>query len=513
MNGSRTIRRHGPIGLVALILAILTTAVLAGPVSADPNNNNTKKLLDAVTVAGVMSHEQALQGIATANGGTRASGTSGYDASAQYVFGQLAAAGYSPVFQEFEFPFFQELSRAVLQQVTPSAATYATGTFTYSGSGDVTAAATFVDVRIPPGSTANSSTSGCEAADFSGFPAGNIAVLQRGTCTFLVKATNAEAAGAAAVVIFNEGQPGRTGVVAGTLGDPGITIPVVGASFAVGAELYGLRNSGLTLRVKTSTISEIRTTVNVIAETERGRNDNAVVVGAHLDSVLAGPGIQDNGSGSSTILEVAIQMAKVKPRNTVRFIWFGAEELGLLGSEYYVSQLSAAEIEDIAVMLNFDMVGSPNFVRFVYDGDNSAFPVGPGAAAGPPGSAYVESLFRSYFSSVGLASEPTAFSGRSDYGPFIEVGIPAGGLFTGAEGIKTPQQAAIYGGTAGVAYDPCYHQACDTLANVNTTAIDQMSDAAAYAILTFAQNTQGVNGERGKGNFTPSKVEQELAAA
>ncbi|MCA1691854.1 MAG: M28 family peptidase, partial [Actinobacteria bacterium] len=165
--------------------------------------------------------------------------------------------------------------------------------------------------------------------------------------------------------------------------------------------------------------------------------------------------------------------------------------------------------EDIAVMLNFDMVGSPNFVRFVYDGDNSAFPVGTNVAAGPPGSGYVEKLFVEYFASRGLASEPTPFSGRSDYGPFIEAGIPAGGLFTGAEEIKTPAQAAIYGGTAGVPYDICYHEPCDTLANVNVTAIDQMSDAAAYAILVLAQNTEGVNGVKGKGNFKPKKLPTE----
>ena len=498
-----TVLISGAVALLMLLPAAIGTAA-----SAAPNNNNSKKLLDAVTVEGVMRHERALQDIATANGDTRASGTPGYDASAQYVFDQLAAAGYAPAFQEFEFPFFRLLAPAVLQQVAPNAASYATSTFTFSGSGDVTAPARFVDVQIPPPATPGS-TSGCEASDFTGFPLGNIAVVQRGTCNFVIKAQNAQAAGAVAVVIFNEGQPGRTAVVQGTLGGPGVTIPVVGASFATGEELYALRNSGLVLRVSTSTESDVRTTVNVIAETPGGRDDNVVVVGAHLDSVIAGPGINDNGSGSSAILEVAIQMAKVKPRNTVRFIWFGAEELGLLGSEYYVSQLSEEEIDDIAVMLNFDMVGSPNFVRFVYDGDNSAFPVGPGAAAGPAGSGYVEALFSDYFASRGLASEPTAFSGRSDYGPFIEVGIPAGGLFTGAEGIKTPAQAAVYGGTAGVAYDPCYHLACDTLANVNTTAVDQMSDAVAYAVLAFAQNTEGVNGERGKGNFAPSKLQRD----
>lgn len=489
----------------------VATALVAGvwspTASAAPNNNNAKKLLDAVTPAGVMQHEQAFQGIADANGGTRASGTPGYEASVDYVVGQLSAAGYAPELQEFDFPFFEELAPAVLEQVAPGSASYETGSFTFSGSGDVTAPATLVDVQLPPAPTP-SSTSGCEASDFAGFPAGNVAVIQRGTCTFAVKATNAEAAGASAVVIFNEGQPGRTDLIVGTLGSPVVAIPVVGASFATGDEFNA--TPGLVLHVAASTVSENRTTWNVIAETDGGRDDNVVVVGAHLDSVVEGPGINDNGSGSSTILEVARQMAKVKPRNTVRFIWFGAEELGLLGSTYYVGQLDAAQVAAIALNLNFDMVGSPNFVRFVYDGDNSAFPVGPSAAEGPPGSGYIEKVFLDYFSSRGLATEPTAFDGRSDYGPFIEVGIPAGGLFTGAEEIKTPEQAAVYGGTAGVAYDPCYHAPCDTLANVNTTAIDQMSDAVAFAVITFAQNTEGVNGVKGKGNFKPKKLDPAL---
>ncbi len=212
--------------------------------------------------------------------------------------------------------------------MAPNSVSYDTSTFTFSGSGDVTAAATMVDVQIPPASTP-SSTSGCEPEDFDGFPFGNIAVIQRGTCFFGDKALNAQEAGASAVVIFNEGQPGRTDVVLGTLGGPVVTIPVVGASFATGEELNA--TPGLELRVATNTISENRITWNVIAETDSGRDDNTVVVGAHLDSVVAGPGINDNGSGSSTILEVARQMAKVKPRNTVRFMWFGAEEARTAG--------------------------------------------------------------------------------------------------------------------------------------------------------------------------------------
>ncbi len=224
----------------------------------------------------------------------------------------------------------------------------------------------------------------------------------------------------------------------------------------------------------------------MIAETRHGDPDNVIVVGAHLDSVGVGPGINDNGSGSAGILEIAEQLRKVKPRNKIRFIWFGAEESGLLGSEAYVDSLPQSERDKIAAMLNFDMIGSPNFVRFVYDGDLSDSEPPEGGA--PPGSAEIEELFLDYFESQRLATEPTAFDGRSDYGPFIFAGIPAGGLFTGAEEIKTEEQARIYGGTAGEQYDPCYHLGCDDLGNLSRRALDQMSDAAAHATITLAQD-------------------------
>jgi Zn-dependent M28 family amino/carboxypeptidase len=190
-------------------------------------------------------------------------------------------------------------------------------------------------------------------------------------------------------------------------------------------------------------------------------------------------------------------MAKVKPRNTVRFAWWSAEESGLIGSARYLQDLPANERDKIALYLNFDMVGSPNFARFVYDGDNST---GTGTA-GPAGSESIEKLYVDYFNSVGLPSEPTPFNGRSDYGPFIAIGIPSGGLFTGAEGIKTAAQAATYGGTAGQAYDPCYHAGCDTYANNSDTAIDQMSDAIAHSVITYGQNSEAINGVKGKGNL------------
>ena len=354
----------------------------------------------------------------------------------------------------------------------------------YSGSAPegVTGTLVAVDLVLPP-DPEPSSTSGCEASDFDGFPEGGIALIQRGTCFFIDKATNAQAAGAAGVIIFNEGQEGRTELLTGTLGDPVINIPVVGTTFALGNTLAAALEAGeVTVRLRTETESELRLAENVLADTRAGRANRAVVVGAHLDSVLEGPGINDNGSGTAAILEIAKQLANIPVRNKVRFAFWGAEENNLLGSEYYVSQLTPAELARIDVNLNFDMLGSPNFVRFVYDGDGSDTP-----DAGPPGSDLVEQVFLQYFGFLGLPTAPTAFDGRSDYGPFIAVGIPAGGLFSGAEGIKTVEEAQLFGGTADAAYDPCYHQPCDTVANVSRRGLDQLADGAAHAVLTFAQ--------------------------
>ena len=486
-------RRGG--AAVTAVVGLLLGAV-TGTAAGAAVPTATAALRQAVTAEGISEHLQAFQTIAEANDGNRAAGTSGYDDSVTYVVERLTAAGYDPVIQAFPFAFYQKLAPGTLARVSPDPEVYAEGTdfetMDYSGSGDVTAPIQAVDVVIPPGAAANTSTSGCETSDFAGFQTGNIALIQRGTCTFETKVDNAEAAGASAVIIFNEGQAGRTGSIIGTLGNPQ-QIPAVFSTFALGEELYTLAQTGeVIVRVTTSTVSETRTGYNVLADTEGGREDRTVVVGAHLDSVAEGPGINDNGTGSGTVLEIAEQFAAlgIDPVNQVRFAFWGAEESGLLGSEYYVSQLSAQERKDIAVNLNFDMVGSTNYVRFVYDGDGNAT-----GTRGPAGSHGVERLFVEYFQSQGLPTEPTAFDGRSDYGPFIAAGIPAGGLFTGAEGIKTAEQQAIYGGTAGQPYDPCYHAECDTWPdNVNLVVLEQMADAAAHATLTYAMTTSAVSG-------------------
>jgi Zn-dependent M28 family amino/carboxypeptidase len=495
--GRISMKLHDVSLVVVGAFALLASASAASADSA----TNSSALRDAVTLENIRAHQQALQAIANANGGTRVASSAGHDQSADYVANLLQNAGYNVTLQEFKFPLFQETATPVFERLNPPVS-YQSGTdfFTmeYSGSGDVTAAIQPTnDIVIPPGAKESTSNSGCEPGDFPASTAGGIALVQRGTCTFFDKARNAEAAGAVGVIIFNEGQPGRTETLNGTLGEPSIGIPVVGTSFDIGSELYAASQSGsVEVHLVVQATTEIRTTRNVIAETTTGRSDRIVVVGAHLDSVAEGPGINDNGSGSAAILEIAIQMAEIgiQPYNKVRFAFWSAEEAGLLGSEYYVGQLTSQQAKNIALNLNFDMLGSPNFVRFVYDGDGSAT-----GTAGPNGSKNIEKVFLDYFATAAddvapLATEPTAFDGRSDYGPFIAVGIPAGGLFSGAEGIKTAEEAEVYGGTAGVAYDPCYHQACDDVGNNSDDSLNQLTDAAAHAVLNFAMTTSAVNG-------------------
>ena len=472
----------------------------------DQRNNNTyQKLLECVTAQGVLEHMEAFQKIADNSTdpvypGTRAAGTDGYADSVEYVAGLLREAGYQvtldPVDITFNFP-------AVLRQLTPVTADYESGVFTGSGSGTVEGNVIPVDLNLTGD---RASTSGCEATDFAGIDWSgddDIALIQRGTCFFGTKAYYAEQAGAEAVIIVNQGNtPEREALFIGdaTSVDPPIAgapgpvthgIPVVGASFADGV---ALAQPGSTAYVQVLP-AETRTDYNVIAELPGKNEDNVVMAGAHLDSVIEGPGINDNGSGSAALLETALLMANSNPENTLRFAWWAGEEQGLIGSTDYVTGLSQAERDRIALYMNYDMVASPNYIFMVYDADESTFEA---PVPVPAGSAAIEDLYESFFTKLGEPYDDTEFSGRSDYEAFILAGIPSSGLFTGAEEVKTAEQAAIWGGVAGEWFDPCYHQACDTIANVNLHALDVNSDAIAFAMLTFAYSTESVNGVPGK---------------
>ncbi|MFD6293668.1 M28 family metallopeptidase [Streptomyces sp. NPDC060235] len=211
-----------------------------------------------------------------------------------------------------------------------------------------------------------------------------------------------------------------------------------------------------------------RTGYNLIADWPGGDTGRVVMAGSHLDSVTAGPGINDNGSGSAAVLETALAVSRsnYQPTKHLRFAWWGAEELGMVGSRYYVNSLTTANRAKISGYLNFDMIGSPNPGYFVYDDDPA-----------------IEKTFKTYFTGIGVSTEiETEGDGRSDHAPFKSAGIPVGGLFSGADYIKTSAQAAKWGGTAGKAFDACYHSSCDTSSNINDTALNRNADALAYAV-------------------------------
>ncbi|MGW5050722.1 M28 family metallopeptidase [Actinokineospora sp. NPDC004072] len=490
MPRARTFRVGAAVITAAGALAFSTIPSAAAPAATGDLPDGpalARNLVAKVTGAGVNRHLIAFQRLADRNGGTRASGTPGFDASLAYAEDKLIEAGFEVTRQPFPFTFTQTLA----QSLTAGGRSIPINIMTYSSSTPVGG------VTAPLAIAAVDATPGCEASDYTD-AAGKIALAQRGACTYAQKNQAAFDAGAVAVIVYNNVE----GQLSGTLGSvEAAKVPAGGITKAEGAALAA---AGGPVTLELRALREERTTYNLLAETTTGRKDNVVVAGAHLDSVVAGAGINDNGTGSAALLETALRLGgSPRVNNAVRFAWWGAEELGLVGSTRYVRSLSFDEQLDIALYLNFDMVGSPNGGHFVYDGDDSDR---VGAGPGPYGSAQIEAAFVDFLGATGTPTEGSDFTGRSDYGEFIAQGIPAGGLATGAEGIKTAAQAAKWGGQAGVAYDPCYHQRCDNLGNVNRDLLDRNADAMAWVVASYGISTEDING-------VPPRVTAKQAAA
>jgi Zn-dependent M28 family amino/carboxypeptidase len=462
----------------AMLALVPATAASAAKNDGSPNDPRAKAFVKEVSVDRVERHQERLQDIATANGGTRDVFGTGYTASVDYVVRVLERAGYDAQVTPFNFPIWEETQLPVLNQVTPTAKPYRPGAAAQSDTpnvdfismpGSPTVSLDNVPV-VPAGGilipSTGGSVSGCEATDYPAAVKGAVALVQRGTCPFIQKWQLAQDAGAVGVIIFNEGNtPDRQNAL---FIDNSIdaTAPAVISSFALGKELYDAYQAGQNPTVDFQTFGHERDRFfdQVVAETPKGDPNNVVVVGAHLDSVPAGPGINDDGSGTSLLLTMAQRLARPGHplKQKIRFGWWGGEEEGLIGSNYYAANLTDDEVSKIDVMLDYDMLSSPNFARLVYDGDGSE----GDNPAGPEGSGTVEEVFREWFASKRQAVAGIPFDGRSDYVGFTDRGIPAGGVFAGAEGVKTANQERVFGGDAGSWYDPCYHQACDDITTV-----------------------------------------------
>jgi Iap family predicted aminopeptidase len=384
----------------------------------------------AIRASDVREHLRALQRIADENGGNRAAGTPGDEASVEYVARQLREAGWRVRQDAVSFPYFDERSPPRLDELR---AGEDFRTLSYSGSGRVSGPVRRVGL-------------GCSGGDFDAVRDGDVAVADRGDCFFRVKAENAEDAGAAALVVVDDESDEPPSA---TLGAPGIDIPVL----AVGAA--GGRSLGPRVELEVDAVSERRRTTNVIAETS-GEAEHVVMAGGHLDSVPAGPGINDNGSGVAALLEVADALGGRAPGARVRLAFWGAEELGLIGSRRYVRGLNEEARERIVAYINLDMVGSPEPTRGVYSDTDPD----------------IERLLRGL---VGPRAEEEEASGRSDHAPFEDAGIPVGGLYTGA----------------GRPHDPCYHRACDDLDNVDMPVLVEMARVAAEAVERLSERSDG----------------------
>ncbi len=457
-------------------------------------------LREAVSADKILAHLETMQAIADEHSGTRASGTAGYDAAAAWLIGELEAAGYTVTTQPFGFDgrFFGPTTQLRFNSETRLPRDLADDyqLMTYSGGGETEATVQPVDVLFDLSTeTDDESTSGCEAEDFASFAAGSVALVERGTCPFGDKVQNAVDAGAVGVLIFN--QAGSSGTPRGSLGgfvngpeisglednNTGSETPVLGLGRELGLALVERVGDGETV----TAVIDVRRTMNIIAESPGGDSDNVVMLGAHFDSVPFGPGINDNGSGTALLLTLAQELALLEqpPTQKVRFAFWGAEEIGLVGSSLYVGDLALREpeaLEEISLYLNFDMVGSPNYQRAVYTLPN----FGDGEANDE-----ITELFSDYLDEQGLAWQPVAIANRSDHGPFLAENVPSGGLFAGANGQISEAEAERFPeAEAGEEWDPCYHQACDTIDNVSPRALEELGDAAAHALGLLAFGEQ-----------------------
>ncbi len=465
---------------IAAVMAI-AVAALASCSSTESAPDLPRDLAGKVTADGMYTHLRKLQEIADANRGNRAEGTPGYDASVDYVVKVLKDKGF-----DVQTPEFDRLDRT--EGGNP--------TLTVSGRGYHVDQASLL-VTTPPGGL-NAITlrpqkaPGCTAADYGTMSVkGAIAVVDDTGCSVGAKQNTAVAKGAVGLLVVSA--PGTRGSPAG-LFTPGyyqqLTVPVG----VIGNDAdAALRRTNAPVRLVLDSKPVMVKTRNVVAQTKTGDTKNVVLAGAHLDSTPRSPGINDNGSGVAALLETASALgAQPEITNAVRFVFWGSEEEG---STKYVGGLARDQLDDIALYLGCDALASPNAGYFTYDGDQSGQP-NPDIPLQtvPAGSAGVERTLAGYLNLGGVRPADMPLSRTADYAPFLAAGVPIGGLTTGWSQRKTEVQARLWGGQAGVAFDPNYHTPRDTIDNIDRKALSVMGQALAFAVGTYAQSVDGVNG-------------------
>lgn len=482
-------------GLLAAV-ALVGTAVVTGPAASAATAADDGPADLGLTGADVMTHLTELAQISEsfADEGFRTWNGPGYEAAARYAEQVLEDTG--------AFTVSRQTFEVVSADLGP--VTLTVGDTVYTGSHFDNSEGTDVPLTAPlalPTADVDGTHLGCAPADFAAVPAGAIVLVQRGVCSFEEKIDFASAAGVGAVFVYNNARPESEGVAPtdqlenATSGprapeqSPAATLPQAAGDTL--AALVAAAPADSPVEGTAEIVKEFITTetFNVIADSVEGEAENTIVVGAHLDGVDVGPGVNDNASGSAAVLALAERIAASEVPNDrrVRLALWGAEEIGLLGSTAYVDELvqeDPAELDRIAAYLNYDMIGSENFTVGVYDADRSTFPA-EGVTI-PDGSVEIERVYTDYFEAIDQPWIDTEYSGRSDYQAFIDNGIPSGGLFSGGDDIKTEEQAALFGGTPGVFMDRNYHTPDDTLANVSRESVDIFAPAIGHATYALA---------------------------
>lgn len=475
-------RAVGHLAVVGILAITGAVSCSAPPPPAPPLG---PELAERVTVDGTYAHLVELQRIADANDGNRADGSSGYQASVDYVAQRLRDSGF-----EVQTPEFERLSgsRGGDPRLSVEGRNYGV------------AQASLLLTTPPTGLRALSfrprRAAGCAAGDYAGVSVkGAISVVDDSGCSIVDKQDTAIAQGAVGLLVVSKATP--TNPVGATPGlfTPGyytkLTIPSGVIDPAADAALRRT-NSPVTLVLDNEPV--MTKSRSVIAQTKSGDSRNVIIVGAHLDSVRSGPGINDNGSGVAAVLETALQLGpEPQVANAVRFAFWGAGEISTDGSSSYVRSLSADQLDDIALYLNVDTIASPNPGYFTDDGDQSA-QTGSGPASAPSGSAGIERMLAGHLNLAGVRPADLPLGRTTDYAPFLAAGVPIGGLSTGSSQRKTEVQARLWGGKAGVAFDPNYHTAGDTIDNVDRDALGIMAGTVAFAVGSYAESIDGVNG-------------------
>lgn len=466
-------------GVVVGVVAALTSC------SSPEPPPSARDVASRVSADGMYTHLRKLQEIADANGGNRAEGTPGYDATVDYVAQFLRDKGF-----DVETPEFEVLDRS--QGGNPAMRV---------GGREYPVDQASLLITTPPGGLnavtlrPRKAAAGCRTADYDGISVrGAIAVVDDTGCSVVAKQNAAVSEGAVGLLVVST--PGSGGSPAG-LFTPGyyqdLTVPVGVIDRTADA---ALRRTTAPVRLVLDNKPVMKKTRNLVAQTKTGDAHNVVLAGAHLDSSAASPGVNDDGTGIAALLETAAALgARPQAANAVRFVFWASEENGAAGPTKYLQALSVDELQDIAMYLGFDMLGSPNAGYFTYDGDQSAQP-NPAipAQSVPEGSAGIERMLAGYLNTAGVRPADMPLSQFTDYYPFLAAGVPIGGLTAGASQRKSEVQARLWGGRPGIPFDPNYRTKGDTVDNVDRDALSVLGPAVAFAVATYADTVDGVNG-------------------